>query len=383
MKIGLVGYGKMGTSIFRLLSSAGLEVTVLVRTEDQADRDNIRQRARLRRGLRLGLIDEPQFSKLFAAQKFTSHIEDLRDCEVVIETVPEDVETKARLFRQLETNIPPETTIVTNTSSLSINVLARRLHHSERFCGFHFFHPIPLTSVIEIIAGDSVSPRTVDRLCDLSRFLGRTPLVVRDGPGSVLNAILACECCEGLYILEQGLASPSEIDRIAGRFFRIGPCESLDIIGLDFFAQLFVRTLIVRPSGIKTPSLLFKLIADGRKGRDYGKGIFLYQNQQAENAAPGYYLDPHQGHSFGNASGDKEVIARRLLFALFLGALYVLERGLASPEVINLGVQDVLGMKDGPITLMRAMGKEKLEVELESLAQTVGPRFDPALADFV
>ena len=383
MKIGLVGHGKMGTSIFHLLSSAGLEVTVLVRTRDQAEKNNVRQKARLQRGLRQGLLDEGEFAKRLSDQKFTSSIQDLRDCELVIESISEDMESKSRLFRDLEKNVRPQSIIVSNTSSLSINALARNFDHRERFCGFHFFHPIPLTSVVEIIEGDDVSPQTVDFILRLSRSLGRTPLIVRDGPGSVLNAILACDCCEALYILEEGLASPSEIDRVAGRFLRIGPCESLDIIGLEFFARLFERTLIARPGNFRAPSLLFKLVADERKGRDSGKGIFLYQNQRAEDDAPGYYLDPNERRSFEGAGPIPEIIGKRLLFALFLGGLYVVGRKLASPEVVDLGIRDILGMKDGPFTLMKAMGKEKLKTELEALALTFGPRFDPSLSDFL
>jgi 3-hydroxybutyryl-CoA dehydrogenase len=381
MKIGLVGYGKMGKSIFHLLSSAGLEVTVQVTSQEKSDQNNLQQKTRLQRGLRRGLLDESQVASRLATQKFTPRLGDLKDRDLVIESIPEDQEAKGRLYRDLEKTVSPESMIVSNSSSLSLNALAQSLDRPERFCGFHFFHPIPLTSVIEIIRWDRVSSRTLEILSQFSRSLGRIPLLVKDGPGSVLNAILACECCEALYILEQGFASPSEVDRIAGRFFRIGPCESLDIIGIAFFAELFERTTIVRPEGVTMPSLLFKLVADGRKGRDWGKGIFLYVDQKEKDDAPSYYFNPHQSHSYETAGRDAETIARRLLFALLCGALFVLDRKLAPAEALDLGIKDILGMKDGPITLMNAMGKERLREELLSLATTVGPRFDPALAD--
>jgi len=381
MKIGIIGYGKMGKTIFQLLCSEDLEVTTLVTSKDKSDQYNLQQRVRLQRGLRRGLFNEDRFAARLAAQKFTHNLEDLNDRDLVIESIPEDLDAKTRLYGMLEKTVSRESVISSNTSSLSINALARSLEHPDRFCGFHFFHPIPLTSIVEIIRWDGVSPRTLDALCQLSRSLGRTPLLVKDGPGSIINAILACELCEALYILEQGLASPSEIDKIAGRFFRIGPCESLDIIGIAFFAEVFERTTIVRPEGIVTPSLIFKLIEDGRRGRDWGKGIFLTADQNSRDEASGYYFNPHQGHSLRTAGRGTETIATRLLFALLCGALFVLERGLASADAVDLGVRDILGMKDGPIALMKAMGKERLRKELISLAATVGPRFDPALAD--
>jgi 3-hydroxybutyryl-CoA dehydrogenase len=383
MKIGLIGYGKMGKSIFQLLSSAGQEVTVLVTSPVMADQNNIQLKKRLQRGVRQGLLDENQFALRLATQQFTSRLEDLQDRDLVIESIPEDQERKGRLYRELEKTVSSESIIVSNTSSLSLNVLAQSLDRAERFCGFHFFHPIPLTSVIEIICWDRVSQQTLETLSQLSRSLDRTPLLVKDGPGSVINAVLACECCEALYILEQGLALPTEIDRIAGRFFRIGPCETLDTIGIEFFAGLFERTTIVRPVGVITPHLLFKLVADGRKGKDWGKGIFLYFDQKADNDAAEYYQNPRQNHSLETAERNPEATAKRLLFALLCGALFVLDRGLAPAEAVDLGVKDILAMKEGPITMMKAMGKARLREELNSLATTVGQRFDPALADIL
>ena len=215
MKVGLVGYGKMGRGIFSLLSDAPLEVAVLVRDPAKADRNNRRLERRLRRAANSEILDEADLADRLAGLRFTSSWKDLRDCGLVIETVTEDYETKIEVLGRAERTVSPEAVITSNSSSLSTTRMAERLRDPARFCGFHFFHPIQLTSVVEIITSRDTAAGTVDFLRRVSREIGRTPLVVKDLAGSCINVALTCHSCEALYVLEQGLALPSRIDAIA------------------------------------------------------------------------------------------------------------------------------------------------------------------------
>jgi 3-hydroxybutyryl-CoA dehydrogenase len=151
VKAGIVGYGKMGRNIFSLFGETPMEVTVLGRDPAEMDRQNGRLEKRLRRAVSTGMLAEGDLPRRVAALRFTTTCDDLRDCDVVIETVKEDLDTKIAVLRRAEETISPQAVLTSNTSSLSITRLAESLRDPARFCGFHFFHPIQLTSIVEIL----------------------------------------------------------------------------------------------------------------------------------------------------------------------------------------------------------------------------------------
>lgn len=383
MKIGLAGFGKMGRGIFHLFGSSPFSVTVLVRTGEKADKNNRQVETRLKRSLRKGMLTEEEFRERAGALGFTTDLGDFASCDLVIEALPEDFEAKAEFLARLEGVVSPEALIVSNTSGLSLTRLAGGLRRKERFCGLHFFHPIPLSTIVEIIKWDGTAPETVERLEELCRRAGKRPIVVGDFPGSVVNPILACYYCEGLYLLEQGLAPPSLIDSIAGRFTRIGPCESIDALGIEFFEKLFEDLEPYRPPGLDTPALLRKLVGDGRLGKDSGAGLYLYTGAGVRDDDPAYYLDPHQRHSSPNPEEGEEAVARRLKFALLAGLLYVAGKGKGDARDLDFAISEVLGMEEGPLALAEGLGREGLAGELALLSERAGRRFDPRLADLL
>jgi len=376
MKIGIVGYGKMGRGIFSLLSDAPVEAAVFVRGPAKAEHDNRRLETRLRRAASSGVLSEADLPRRLAGLRFTSSWEDLRDCGLVIETVSEDYQTKIEVLRQAERTVSPQAVLTTNSSSLSITRLAENLREPARFCGLHFFHPIRLTSVVEIITSQQTAPGTVDFLRRVSGEIGRRPLVVRDLAGSCINVALSCFCCETLYTLEQGLAAPAEIDALAGRFARIGPCESLDATGIPFFAEVFARMLEAFPLDFTLPELCHKLIRDGRFGKHVGRGIFLYRDDRPVDDAPEYYLNPRQTHSPGIAPSDEASLYQRLLFPIYFMVLYLAQMKLGELSDLCLGIKDLIGMKIDPLEEMRKLGSRGLREVFDRLRRELGPRYD-------
>lgn len=383
MKVGLLGYGKMGRGIFGLATGAKLPVTIFVRSQEKADKLNQQIDRRLQRALKGGEIDEAGAKQLREEQRFTCNIGDLSDCELIIETISENFEQKIALLEQLNPHLKPDTIVASNTSTFSIAKLAQAIANPERFAGFHLFHPVTLTPMIEILAWDGVDQKIIDTLADVSRLLGKQPLIFRDTPGSAINSILACYYCEGLYILEQGLATPSQIDKIATEFCRIGPCESLDVIGLPFFTESFERMADYRPPQLTTPSLLHRLLKEGRDGKAIGCGVYRYVQDIPTDETTDFYKMADQTHSRIPGQADESVLRDRLLYSICCGVLFNLSRNLGDPADMDWAASEVLAMEHSPFELMRTRGRDNVAADLARLGSDVAFRFDPALLEYL
>lgn len=377
MKVGLVGYGKMGRAIFSLLEPAPLQVAVLDVDPEEMQRQNRRLEKRLRRAANSGTLSEADAQKRLAEIRFTSSWEDLRGSDLIIETVFENYETKLDVLRRAEEIVSPEAIIGSNTSSLSITRMGQTLRNPQRFCGFHFFHPVQLTTIVEIITSKETSPATVDSLRQVSRDIGRRPLVVKDqGGGSCINVVLTCHTCEALYLLEQGLALPSKIDALCSQFARLGPCEGLDVVGIPFFTEILARTFEAFPFGLAIPELCQKLIADGRFGKYVNRGIYLYREDRPVDDSPQYYANPSQSHTPNHVRSDEAALVERLLFSIYFPILKVSQMGLADVGDLCVGIEDLIGMKIDPLEEMRKLGSSGLREVFDRLRDELGPRFE-------
>lgn len=376
MKVGIVGYGKMGRNIFNLFSETPMEVTVLGRDPAEMDRQNRRLEKRLSRAASSGTLVEDELPRRLAALRFTSSWDDLRGCDLVIETVKEDFDIKIAVLRQAEATISPHAVLTSNTSSLSITRLAESLREPARFCGFHFFHPPQLTSIVEIITAPRTAPHIARFLGQVSRDIGRTPLMMKDLAGSCINVPLAWFACEAVYVLEQGLASPSRLDAMVGRYCRVGPCEMLDTGGIPLFTGVLRHTIDGFAFDLTVPDLCHKLIRDGRFGRYVNQGIYLYRDGKPMDDAPEYYLNPVQAHSAAGARSDDVGLYERLLFAVYFGVLKVADLGLGSVADLCLGVSDLFGLKMDPMEGLRKLGSAGLRDVFDRLRVELGPRYD-------
>ncbi len=405
MNIGIIGYGKMGSGIFRLLSGKPHNITVVTRSEEKAKEREKKFFRGLERSLKREALTKDDYLRQKECLRFTYRMEDLASADFVTEAAVEDYQEKVEIFRKLESVVDKNTVLVTNTSSISIKNLAQALSYRDRFCGLHFFYPVMLIDLVEIIKCADTSIDLIRFLRDFCYGIDKKPIVVNDAPGSVINAILAYYYIEALYILEEGLALPSKVDELAKEIFYIGPCESVDVVGIDFVIEALERTatpgslLPIRwtegsqaeisktitggREGFFVPHLFKKLIPENRLGKKVSKGIYLYERERPVDDEPEFYVNPARSYSSENVSNKEELTAKRLLFAIFNGALYSLKRGMSSIEELDLGVKEVLHMKQGPFTIMRSMGAQKLREEFDFLAQNVGKRFSQTDLDFL
>ena len=397
MHIGIIGYGKMGSAIFKWLAQKPYSITVFMRSKEKALDSKKRFFRRLeRQQKRSGLTDDDLHRKM-ESLRFTHRLEDLSPAQLVIESMTEAYNEKARVFRELESVVDTDSTLVTNTSSISIEDLAKNLRHPGRFCGLHFFHPVMLIDLVEIIKWDGTSGETISFLKSFCERIGRRGILVHDAPGSVINSILAYYYLEALYILEEGCALPSKVDELAKQFFYIGPCESMDIIGIDFFMAALKGSRAGEAlssvgsdetssadsiqednggrRGFFMPFLFEKLVSENRLGKKAAKGIYLYEKEKPVDDAPGFYRNPARENLLADKMASDALSAKRLLFSVFNGSLYCYRRSLGTLEDLDHGVKEALQMNRGPFSMMEAIGKEEIKKDFDFLSQQVGERF--------
>ena len=253
-----------------------------------------------------------------------------------------------------------------------------------------------LINLVEIIRCADTPDGLVKFLMHFCEGIGKQTITVYDSPGSTINLILVHYYVEALYLLEEGRALPSNIDALARKYFYIGPCESLDVIGIDFFVDAIKqimdwfydssgqedKTISDIREGYFVPYLFDRLISEKRLGKKVSKGIYLYNKDKPIDDLPEFYLNPAYGRPSGTHEKTEELIANRLLYSVFSGCLYCLEKGLSTLEEIDKGIKEVLLMKDGPITMMQQIGRAKLEENFDFLAYHASPRFQQNSLDF-
>jgi 3-hydroxybutyryl-CoA dehydrogenase len=275
--VGVLGGGRMGAGIAHAFLVAGSKVTVVERDGVAADAAQERIErdlgASLERGTVDGNLDE-------WSEKLTLSLnhEDFADAQLVVEAVPEIWDLKVQALQEVERNVPETAWLATNTSSLSVDGLAEHLARPERFCGLHFFNPVPASKLVEVV----ISKHTGEELRELSvqwvQGLGKTPVVVNDAPGFASSRLGVAIALEAVRMVEEGVASPEDIDNamVLGYKFPVGPLALTDIVGLDVrlgIAEYLASTLGPR---FEPPQLMRDMVARGELGRKTGKGFFDY-----------------------------------------------------------------------------------------------------------
>jgi len=284
--IAVAGSGVMGAGIAQTALTSGLRV--ILYDVDQAALDKARAEivARIERLVEKGQVAADIREQVDSRLALADQLPALAPAQVVIEAIVEQLTPKQALFVALEDVVAPETVLATNTSSLSVAAIARHCKRRERVCGMHFFNPVPLMKLVEVIATPDTSPRCVDTALALSTRLGKTAVSVRDVPGFLVNLLGRAYTTEALHICHEGVATPATIDAImrdvAG--FRMGPFELMDLTGIDvnFPATSFIYQGFQQDPRLKTTILHEALFNAGRYGRKSGQGFHAYPQEKAK-----------------------------------------------------------------------------------------------------
>jgi 3-hydroxybutyryl-CoA dehydrogenase len=277
--VGIVGAGTMGNGIAQACAVSGLRV-VMVDISEAAVQKGIATITtsldRLVKREKLSLADR---DAALALVQGSTNYDELKQADLVIEAATENLELKLRILRQLDGLLPAQTLIASNTSSISITQLAAVTSRAERFIGMHFFNPVPLMALVEVIRGLQTSDATHDAVRELALRLGKTPVSVKNAPGFVVNRILLPMINEAFFVLAEGVATAEDIDAgmKLGCNHPIGPLALADMIGLDTcLAIMNVYFSEFQDGKYRASPLLKEMVAAGRLGRKSGRGVYSY-----------------------------------------------------------------------------------------------------------
>ncbi len=275
--VGVLGGGRMGAGIAHAFCVAGAAVVVVERDDDAAEAARGRVTAALDRSIAKGTTTE-SLDALTARLSVATDYSAFAPCGLVVEAVPEDFGLKSAALAAVEEQLDGGAWLATNTSSLSVGDLSQVLKRPERFCGLHFFNPVPASTLIEVVLAPSTSSELEARARDWTETLGKTPVVVKDAPGFASSRLGVAIALEAMRMVEEGVASAEDIDTamVLGYKHPVGPLRTTDIVGLDVrlgIAEYLASTLGER---FEPPQVLRDKVALGELGRKSGQGFFTW-----------------------------------------------------------------------------------------------------------
>ncbi len=277
--VGIIGAGTMGNGIAQACAVSGINVVMVDISEAAVQKGLASVSGSLDRLVKKEKISAADKDAAMARIKVSTSYDDLKAGQLVIEAATENYDLKVKILQQLDAVLAPEVLVATNTSSISITKLAAVTKRAEQFIGMHFFNPVPMMALVEIIRGLQTSDAAHDAVKALAVKLGKSPITVKNNPGFVVNRILVPMINEAFFVLAEGLATAEDIDAgmKLGCNQPIGPLALADMIGLDVcLAVMDVYIAEFNDSKYRPAPLLKEMVAAGRLGRKSGRGVYQY-----------------------------------------------------------------------------------------------------------
>lgn len=383
-KTAVVGMGTMGTGIVQALIAAGLPVVVRDESEAALQKGLARIGDSLQKRVAQGKLTPGECEKTLALVATTADWSALAGADMVIESVFEDIDAKRAVIAQLEKVCTPGAIIASNTSTISLDALAAGMAHPERLVGLHFFNPAQRMPLVEVIRREGTADAVVAATVQLAKRLRKTPVLVRNREGFLVNRLFVPYLKEAFWLLEEGI-EPAVIDRAMTEFgFAMGPLALIDMAGLDIlaFCDRVLRAAFPRHGPL--PAVAARLVERGLLGQKSGAGVYSY--------APGDYtprfsettrqIVAEMQRETGGKTGPVPVLSEitdRLVLRMVCEAFWVIEEGIAQRDS-DLDVAMVLGtgfpdFRGGPLRYARDFGEQRVLQRLDELAEKYGERF--------
>ncbi|RAP33492.1 hypothetical protein DID80_08015 [Candidatus Marinamargulisbacteria bacterium SCGC AAA071-K20] len=382
-KAGVIGAGLMGAGITWALSYKGVE-TRLKDVENKFLVKGLQQINTIYKQLvKIRRLTPTQANILFLKNvSTTSNFSGFHDRDIVIEAIVEDIEIKKKVFQQLERQVPDHCILASNTSSLSINEMSTVLTRPENFIGMHFFSPVNRMPLVEIIVGDKTSPETIASVVQLSKGLKKTPVVVKDCPGFLVNRVLLPYLNEAVKCVQDGV-SVEKIDQIAVKFgMPLGPLSLADEVGLDVGYKVAMVLEAGYGERMKTAQVFQDIIGDSDcRGRKSKKGFYIYKSGNKEVNRP--LVD--RAVSYSSMSNQKYLdsdVLDRMILVMVNESVRCLAEGVVENHLL-LDMAMILGtgfppFRGGVLRYADSRGIKEIVTRLRELASVYGERFKPA-----
>ncbi|MGH9883223.1 MAG: 3-hydroxyacyl-CoA dehydrogenase family protein [Pyrinomonadaceae bacterium] len=281
--VAVIGAGTMGHGIAQVAAGAGYKVILRDVNRDTLARGVQSIERNLAKGIQLGKLTEADRDQILQHIRGTTRLEEVLGADLIIEAVPERLELKQEIVREVESLASRPFVFATNTSSLSIDQIARASSRPEHVVGMHFFNPVHIMRLVEIVIGPQTSEETTNAVLAVSRAMRKEPIVVRDVPGFASSRLGVALGLEAMRMLEQGVASAKDIDTAMelGYNHPLGPLKLTDLVGLD--VRLSIAEYLHRELGSATfqpPEILRRLVSEGKLGKKTGEGFYLWNDDK-------------------------------------------------------------------------------------------------------
>jgi 3-hydroxybutyryl-CoA dehydrogenase len=387
-RVGVVGAGTMGAGIAQIAALGGYRSVIYELDSKALERGMEQLRGALRRGAERGRWQEQEAIDALGRVETDTIIEVLRDCDLVIEAAPEDLDLKRNLFERLAGVCGPDAVLATNTSSLSVTAIASAIPLPERIVGMHFFNPPALMQLVEVVAGDESGEPALELATEVALGMGRTPIQARDSVGFVANRCVRPFFLESLRMLAEGIAPHDELDRIVrlGAGLRMGPFELMDLIGIDVnfaVARSFWEQSFGEPRWRPNP-IHARMVASGRLGRKTGRGFYTYgkdtphRPRDPDVDAERPIFDEDELESLAGSNAPR--VLTRLGSTIANEACFALGERVASENDINTAMRLGYNWPIGPLEWVERLGWSRALGVLEELREMQGEAYRPAPA---
>ncbi len=397
-RIGVIGGGTMGAGIAQVAAAAGCDVSLLEVRDDLARKALDGIAAALARLVEKGKLSDDKRAAIVARIRAASAPVQLADCDLVIEAVVENLDVKTDVFRAVLAAAGPQLLLATNTSSLSVTKMAATLPAPERLAGMHFFNPVPLMPLVEVISGERTAPATADAVARFAADWGKTVVRAKDTPGFIVNRVARGYYLEALRMLGDGLAPLDEIDRTMrnlGRF-RMGPFELMDLVGIDvnYNVSLSVWEQMGRPARLAPHPLQRQLFEQQHFGRKTKRGAYSYET---DPPTPALRTEPRPfapspaittavdafalraSEAAATADPRARYIFARILATIINEAAWTYDDGVSTIQDIDTAMRLGTNYLRGPLEWAELAGRENVAQLLLALNdESADGRFAPA-----
>ncbi|MFC3616263.1 3-hydroxyacyl-CoA dehydrogenase NAD-binding domain-containing protein [Lutimaribacter marinistellae] len=378
-KLGVLGAGMMGAGIALVSAQAGMEVVLIDRDQESADRGKAYTEAYLDKGIKRGKVTQDKKDAMLGLITATPNLDQLKGCDLIIEAVFEDPKVKAEMTQKVEAIIPEDCIFASNTSTLPITGLAKASKRPEQFIGIHFFSPVEKMLLVEIIKGKETGDRAVAKALDYVRQIRKTPIVVNDARFFYCNRCIIPYGNEATRMVTEGVA-PVLIDNAARQLgFPVGPIQLGDETSIDLAAKITRATK--EAMGNEYPAseaddLVFWMEAEGRLGRKAKAGYFDYDEK---GKRVGYWKGIHDKYPLADEQPDLIEVQERLMFVQALEAVRALEEGVIE-DIREADVGAILAWgfapwSGGPLSWLDIIGAPYAAQRCDELTEKFGPRF--------